>query len=750
MSRRNRARKPASQNPTQKAVNSQSWGTHLPTTRAGINSSAEQQAEFISSIRESISVLFSRANSILTGKEIPVVFDYATSTSAPAWTDGESIFFHERSLPSATIVDELFGKGSPLPASPNKGKFVNRLIALRGLNYHELSHVLYTPRVKGSFLAAIQSIVFNGRPQLSPLFVQNSNDGFKMFNLLEDQRIESLFSTKYPASKPYFTRTFSTFILDPNECDISTVFLLAHGRKYLPADIRSIAEQNFQSTYKVSDSDMAQFKRLIDAFRHLSLPAQVSLAIGIITEFGNLVLKYIPDFFLTPTGGSYGNHTPTRKGTGESNREQNKVSDSEEFDEENDEDTSKGGGNADSDEESDEDTDETGDDDGDGDGEDSDDSKESEENKTSGTASTSGDSSTKQSDVQHDNPPANNRALVNAAHNAIDEVQEQLSDDIRKQIKTIREIAQKQRFKRFFDNTIAPVETVAPSSHFRALSNSIGSALAKLIADNDNQWDRNTDSGNLNVLAQKLSRGLHTDIFDQWVDEGNDDVSAEVVVLLDLSSSMEGHPTDWAKANRVVSENGGDVYRALGTSVRLETTLVKEASQAMWSLKHACQAHDIPCSVIGYSDSSYALFSAHDTVTNQAGVFGAYGNTVASGALNVAKSVFANSEAKYKLLVTITDGEIQDRTDAQTIVEELNKTGVQTVLIGLAGHHYDSTAWVEQKVLKPIYSVRKRIASDPANFFSDLKFQDVHTVPDCKALVKVIGKTLVKGVVSKI
>ena len=54
---------------------------------------------------------------------------------------------------------------------------------LRGLNFHELSHILYTPRQGSEIVTWVKE-----------------NDLFKAFNALEDQRIETLFTSRFPST----------------------------------------------------------------------------------------------------------------------------------------------------------------------------------------------------------------------------------------------------------------------------------------------------------------------------------------------------------------------------------------------------------------------------------------------------------------------------------------------------------------------------------------------------------------------
>src|SRR5690606_29089197 len=148
---------------------------------------------------ETMARVFTRIDRTLSGMEVSCHVGDAPSM-APAWSDGKHITFNARAIGDVTNIDDI--------------------IKLNGLNYHELSHILYTPRAHEPFTKKIL------------------NEGlFPVFNILEDQRIETLFTGMYPGTRPYFVMTFMKYCLaEPNM--LPEVFPLAWGRRYLPADLQ--------------------------------------------------------------------------------------------------------------------------------------------------------------------------------------------------------------------------------------------------------------------------------------------------------------------------------------------------------------------------------------------------------------------------------------------------------------------------------------------------------------------------------
>jgi hypothetical protein len=113
---------------------------------------------------------------------------------APAWNDGKVISFNESIING---VDE------------------NTLIGLHGLNFHEVAHLLYSPRI-GSDLGA---------------WVKENNYQTS-FNILEDNRAETFLVTKYPATRNFLLATLGEYIIRNSGERLGDSFILLAGRKY--------------------------------------------------------------------------------------------------------------------------------------------------------------------------------------------------------------------------------------------------------------------------------------------------------------------------------------------------------------------------------------------------------------------------------------------------------------------------------------------------------------------------------------
>lgn len=571
-----------------------------------------------------------------------------------------------------------------------------------------------------------------------------SQCAFHAFNILEDARIESMFTAKYPASIPYFIHTVTELIAkDTSELDAK--FPLLHGRKYYPQSIRNKSEKLFVQNFKVSAKDLKALKKCIDDYRGIIFPKYSSDALKIVETFGILLNKIFGNNIPPHDSDPHGNITG---GTTEGIREQQKVQDQLESldeqleDEEDEEEDSSSDTQKDSDD-SENDRHES--------SEDSEDAEDSEEDNSDDEDAASDDSNSNRG-RSAEASRATDQSVDKELSEILEETESSLTGAVSKEIKQLRQTASASVYKRFFDDVEEPNYLDVPPQSYRALANTISTALSKLKADTDNQWDKDTNMGNLNVIKKVQSRGLHTDYFDQWIDEGDERPDAEVVILLDQSSSMHTSILDWEKYAGMVAE-GRHRSHDLRSEIYMGT-LIAEASRAMWSIKYACQTQDIPCTVIGYSDEPSALMTNNTKVLKGVvPIFGSHGSTYVAEALHISEQLFAKSTAKYKLLVTITDGEWTDSVRASQIVQNLNKAGCHTVLIGLATGRWNSNQMLEPQfplaLAKPTREhywngTKNEVVTIPLGYGC----KSVLAVTDCRQIAKKVGSLLVKGVVN--
>lgn len=149
--------------------------------------------------------VYEQADRVLTGD--PVIVNVVPDGPAPAWSDGAAIYIN---LSEINAID------------------LETLTQVNGLNYHELAHHLYTPR-KGTEL--VKWII--------------DNNYFQAFNILEDQRIETLLTGRYPSIAPYLTATVARWLGTSD--DINGNYVCIRGRRYLPVELDKHSEMSLHS-----------------------------------------------------------------------------------------------------------------------------------------------------------------------------------------------------------------------------------------------------------------------------------------------------------------------------------------------------------------------------------------------------------------------------------------------------------------------------------------------------------------------
>jgi len=117
-------------------------------------------------------------------------------------------------------------------------------IALKGVNYHELAHNLFTGKVA-------DDIIFNSVK-------------YRMFNVLEDARVESIFSILYSKAKKYFKYTFLKFVQIGNN-PISDFFLV-YSRRFILDNPEKVAVCENEFVKKVGEEKVKIIKSLINGY----------------------------------------------------------------------------------------------------------------------------------------------------------------------------------------------------------------------------------------------------------------------------------------------------------------------------------------------------------------------------------------------------------------------------------------------------------------------------------------------------
>jgi len=598
---------------------------------------------------------FAKTDRILTGRrdvDVKMTSTRNTHVSAPGFSDGRTIY----------INTDLFDKlGS-----------MTTLVRLLGLNYHELCHIIFTPRV-GTVL----------REQLKA-----ENLGL-VFNILEDQRIESQFVALYGPSAKYFTEMVVKFFVE-NEKTWDMAHLYVHGRRFLPREVR----EEFSKRFCGTDVQKREAEKLIMEFRRLDLASASSSyiddpinaqVIGICRKFrkilraaANMSESGAPNPMHSIDESGRGGCADQHNGSPSESISQQAKERSDEEDERQDEEEANGEDGSgfwddieddDDEEEDDDDLDENkngGDEDAsasesedeDDDDEESSSSGEDHEDDEDDDASNgtdersnnlddeedydsdspgdeSGEGSTTDSsdddgDVEqgsdaHGNggEPLDDGEFRSTLENILDAVESSavVKNDIRQIEQAIND---PDAFD--LDEELQSAWKRNPEPHIVSAAIATEREFTRLHAELQPGWKYGSDIGRLNV-QRAISSDDYDDIFDEW-DEGREqEAGLEVVIALDVSGSMSGQN-------------------------------IVDACNALWVIKRACDQIDATVSVNSFGAQTRVLFRRGDKVDR--GLVPYFDanepDTCPGQSFRNARRILSQTKRPNRLFVIITDG----------------------------------------------------------------------------------------------
>jgi hypothetical protein len=589
--------------------------------------------------------VFARANSVLTSRRISVNVVAKPDYKAPAWSSTTEVW-----LNLAEIKDDFSARS---------------LVSHNGLNFHELSHLLYTPRNSHDLVKWVKE-----------------NNYWEVFNCLEDSRIENLMVGYLPTTASWLTATITDYLLSDTSA-IETAFPLVAGRKYLPIELQQLAVDNYKLPEQIDElySIVNEYISLIFEGKKVDVANDVERAKVCITEFANLINQLPPLPNKGGQGEGEGDETTTviyriknpnghndrpvegwessstrprkrdeqkrdqnnsQKNNGDTPRPQRKVvviDVESEADVPSDVKEGSTPSNQKSDNKSDSeadykevsfdelqfDDDEYADDDFDF----GDDYKEAGSKEQVGNQSgTTGD----------------NKQVTDVLNDVLNDVIDELSKDINQIAKQIginldlnggnADTPKKANY----NEVVCPPDLVL-------IAKSFGRELERLRANYEPNWETQVDTGRLNVTRYLQGEEFDT-CFDEWHEGRNDVVAIEAVILLDKSGSMSGRNAD-------------------------------EAYKSMFAIKSALEKVEARTSVVLFDYSTTLLYGADEKAGTTIRDGGASGGTNPEQAILYAKRVLAETDKPIKVLFMITDG-AWDTKVGEEAINEMRNAGVLT------------------------------------------------------------------------
>lgn len=487
--------------------------------------------------------IYQKADRILTNLPVEVYLN-DDQASAPAHNDGKNITFNATQIKS---LDETTVR------------------SLHGLNYHELGHLLYTPRIGTALgkwvMEKLNKTIknsqtrFNHETQQPELFeweyqVEELAEQRRLiaFNVLEDCRAERLLTIKYPSVKPFLTATISEYIADNPE-SLADSFVLLAGRMYLDRELRALSallysrkhgEDRAKALYEI----VAEYRKLIFPRDYTRAQELITALVALLPEDNNLDKH--------PNGC---NHRPMmRNGKPQSEKAQQEI---------NEQDT------------------------------------EGEDKGIFPEAGTDGDTNTGEIDKDNAHFNEQSKALIEKAQEVAERAKadKQLQQKVRDTVGAIardnstKSILGQSRFTR-----------AEPTQQEVTASRLFAQELERLRIDCDPLWIQDKPTGKLNV-----SKAMNADIndinklFNRW-EMGNDDYDIEACILMDRSGSM------WSEIG-AVCRSAWAIKRAIEKiNGRVSVMTFSDTSRTLASADTKAKANEVPMvESAGGTDPDYAL-----------------------------------------------------------------------------------------------------------------------------------------------
>lgn len=546
---------------------------------------------------ETLARIYEQADRVITGD--PVEVRVEPTGPAPAWSDGKSITFNAEQIEDFDIEE---------------------LVQLNGLNYHELAHHEYTPRRSSKLVEWVIT-----------------NNMMMSFNMLEDQRIETLLIGRFPSVIPYLQATVLRWLANSPQ-EVMLNYPCIRGRRYLPLEIREAFRDNF-----IIQELVPTIARIVDEYRTLALPDNDARAKELIEQFKTEVLDKLPQQPGSGGPNGCGHRPPVVSGRPTRGKQQVKdLQRSKRYDQKPDDVTGCTPGPS---------------------GEKSGDFRMSPEDSV---------------DVRNENAERKEFSLKPGEGHF--ESTGGIPDDLGKMLKRSiadamnrkdvqADVKAKQRVilggdgKHDYQVKVGKYDETSVPSDLVVITRKFQTELEKLRSDSEPAWQRELPSGRLNI--PRFINGCEIDqAFDQW-DEGNDSTDIETIILVDRSGSMSSREND------------------------------RLASQACWVIKRALEAIDAPVTVMAFDDRTELVYGRENLASRRGYKFiYGQGGTDPREALLEAERMFMTSRKKTKILLLITDG-VFNNGESDDAIARMASRGVLTSMVLLMP---DEGSWISHQI----------------------------------------------------
>lgn len=591
-------------------------GDEYAARRQAILTKEAEQQSWLDAYRS----VFERANRIVTGANLDLKLANVTARSkfihlqdTPGWTDGKTVYLNRKMMNEAL----------------ENGEITKMILAVKGVNYHEVAHCLFTPRMNSKLVRTVKQET------------QQHSATWWAFNVLEDQRAETFFAGTYSTAIVYFTNAVAEWILKKPE-EINKMWPLVSGRRYLPKTLRKhLRALYIQSNLGV---DVERLDAIIREYQSLIFPKDYDQALRLIVEFRDLFHRRGR---VTPSShGRIG--SGIKSGSPVSQKQQQIARDNldislEEWDQEGEEEY-------------------------DGEIDDSPDEEIDSAEKAQGGNTSPGDGEANEAgDVPNPNGATigSDTDWTEGLDPEIKELQEiadkitedlQESEAFKEDLEAIQDAVKAEMGSGGIPMGTKPkFRLMPPQETDWKLQRKLIHHFREITHDLEPRWERGNPSGYLDVERAMLATHGDLDVFERWDEGREDEAETEVVILLDQSVSMTGEP-------------------------------ITRASRVLWSIKGALDKVGIRTTVFGFSDGWTLLYDPIEKVsTNSVRAFRTYGGTNPAPALEQGWKVLRKSSASNKVVIIVTDGDWFDTIEYRTAIKALRNLDAIIAIVNLIG-----------------------------------------------------------------
>lgn len=489
-------------------------------------------------------------------------------------------------------------------------------LMLKAIDYHELAHIKFTDYSEEELDEACNKAVIEGG---------YDEDFMKILNIMEDGRIERLFTALYPKAKDYFIAK-NIWRVRNKEYD----YLRLLGRKGL------IPKKLLKQAEKKSGIPKEKRKKLAELFDKYAKESDRARRLEIAMEA----------YFLIKSDYNWKKETKeadkvnfrrkkaTKKMEKEIKLAIKKLSEAESEEEgEKEEEEEEEGGEGEGEREGEKEQGEGG---GEGEGEESEEEEEGEEEE--GEGEEKGSEGSEEEGERGGEPSEEEEELNKLIDTFIERTGEK-----RRRRKNGKEENYNLKYRPPLSLTKSEEEAIR----------SIASAIKKIRAELRSGWERGERSGRIDLRkAMKFKRNGDIKIFKKFKHDKERTSKMHYVILIDTSGSM-----------------------ATGYSI----PRIHVASKTLSILVEAIERGGGECAVISYDDD-FSVLKKFEEEWRRVYLYTG-GQTYIEKALREAMNML--KDKNYACIIIITDGEFWDEEEAEKIIREANRRGVETVMIGI-------------------------------------------------------------------